>query len=198
MMFFFFPLCLVFFRHCDSFLSCQVCWARASSLCFSLSLSGRLHLHFCISLYFHYPSVSCCLALIHFHRLLLPLSPISLIFASRLRDSLSFLHLDPFDQVPVCTFSFPPLLRLLLLCIFWHLSPNSYLKAVFTLDCCDAPRLLNRWRGYFYSSPHGHQTRVCASDKVSTKPAKFVNAIYAWEWCVFTLFTLVLGVRSFS
>lgn len=91
-----------------------------------------------------------------------PLSPFPLVmFASHLLSSHSLLHLSPFDQKPVCSFSFPSILLLLLLslCALCHSShlPLSRFKTVFALDCSKAPGHLNRWRGYF-----SRQT-LCAS-----------------------------------
>lgn len=72
----------------------------------------------------------------------------------------SFLHLSAFDQEPVCSFL---LLPFALFCIYSAIfSPFSRSKTLFAPDRYDAPGLLNRWRGYFCSSPWGHQT-LCLS-----------------------------------
>lgn len=80
--------------------------------------------------------------------------------------TLSFLHLNPFDQDPVCTFPFPPspssfpsFSSFTLFCAYSLVFPPlSGLKSVFTLDRCDAPGLLNQWRGYICASARSHQT----------------------------------------
>lgn len=122
----------------------------------------------CISaLYFHFalitPSVSFCLTLIHFHWLLLPtLRPISLIkFASPLLHSL----LPSCISVPLIKSQHAVSSSSLLLSFVYILPsspPFSRSKTLFAPDRYDAPGLLNRWRGYFCSSPWGHQT-LCLS-----------------------------------
>lgn len=116
--------------------------------------------HLCIFLYFYYASVSFCLTLIHFHRLLLPPKPSfthQLCLSSSLQP-LSLLHLSPFDQEPVCSFFprilffFIPLLLLLftLLCVCSAITfPSAGQKTMFSPDNDDAPWRLN---GYFCAS----------------------------------------------
>lgn len=103
----------------------------------SLSLQPSAS-HLCIFLYFYYASVSFCLALIHFHRLLLPLKPNfthQLCLSSSLQP-VSFLHLNPFDQEPVCSFLFPsyppPPPFSSAVCVLPSLSPQLVKNSVLT------------------------------------------------------------------
>lgn len=115
-------LFLFFFSFMPLFLQALWCffivpgfWSQGSFCLFLAVCIWLLYIYF---LYFLYPSVFC-LTLIHFPWLLSPYPNFTQQF--RLSSSvqpLSFLHLDPFDQVPVCSFSFPPSLLLLLLLPF--------------------------------------------------------------------------------
>lgn len=123
----------------------------------------RLHLGSVFSLRFDYPLS---LLLPHSHPFPLTSSPppktnfTHQVCLSSPPQPPSFLHLSPFDQEPACSFL---LLPFALFCVYSAIFPPfSRSKTLFAPDRYDAPGLLNRWRGYFCSSPWGHQT-LCLS-----------------------------------
>lgn len=123
----------------------------------------RLHLGSVFSLRFDYPLS---LLLPHSHPFPLTSSPppktnfTHQVCLSSPPQPPSFLHLSPFDQEPACSFLLLPFAHF---CVYSAIFPPfSRSKTLFAPDRYDAPGLLNRWRGYFCSSPWGHQT-LCLS-----------------------------------
>lgn len=125
--------------------------------CLCLSLSGRLHLISVFLLFFHYPSVSSCLSLTHFHWLLLPVSPISpIVFAYHLFYSL-FPSCIPIPLIrSQCAASLSLLYSPLLLSFVCFL-PSSFPQLVKKCSHLIIIILLVSWMdGYFCSFPCGY------------------------------------------
>lgn len=90
--------------------------SQGFSRSFSLSLtpSQAVYISLLYFLLLWLPSVSFCRTSIYFHWLLPPQSNFTHFSLSSSLQPLCFLHLSPFDQEPVCSFPFPPILHLLL------------------------------------------------------------------------------------
>lgn len=166
--FFFISWCSLFSVYASVSSGTVVLFYRAKFVepepCLCLSLSGRLHLISVFLLFFHYPSVSSCLSLIHFHWLFLPASPISPnVFAYRLFYSF-FPSCIP---IPLIRSQCAASLSLLyspfycLLCAFCHLLSPSLLKSVHTWSLSSF--WFSEWMVIFCSFPCGYQMGMCVS-----------------------------------
>lgn len=166
--FFFISWCSLFSVYASVSSGAVVLFYRAKFVepgpCLCLSLPGRLHLISVFLLFFHYPSVSSCLSLIHFHCLFLPVSPISpIVFAYRLFYSL-FPSCIPIPLIrSQCAASLSLLYSPLLLSFVCFL-PSSLPQLVKKCSHLIIIILLVSWmEGYFCSFPCGYQMGMCVS-----------------------------------